>query len=497
MSLRDSALDLRCFLQELKRRDDLTEVNVEVDADLEIAAICRQVYEKRLSAPLFNQIKDALPGSRVLGAPAGMLRDSAVEYSRLALHFGLPAETRPQQLVQTIRQAMKATPIKPRQVANGPVKQHRWLGDEVDLTRLPVPMLHQQDGGRYIGTYGFHVVQSPDGNWDSWSIGRLMLVDGKTLAGPTFPTQHIGMIREMWTQQGKATPWAFVLGAPPAAIAVAGMPLPAFVSEPDYIGALLGEPLEVVQAETNALWVPANAEIVIEGEISLEETVMEGPMGEYHGYQRDTGKLQPVFHVTAVTFRERPILPICVAGVPAEENHTIWGTMIAAQVLEDLQQAGLPVEMAWCSYEAASCWTVLAINTQKLAEMRTSAKALADQIAHAYFDSHAGYLVPKVIVVGDDIDITRIEEVVWALATRAHPQHDYFPYPDKPGFPLVPYLNAADLAAGKGGNMVINCLYPEQFEGKMRASTASFAHSYPDALQQQVLDRWQEYGFNR
>ncbi|MDW5897965.1 UbiD family decarboxylase, partial [Klebsiella pneumoniae] len=92
-----------------------------------------------------------------------------------------------------------------------------------------------------------------------------------------------GMIREMWRREGKPTPWAMVLGAPPAAVAVAGMPLPAGVSEPDYVGALLGKSVTLTQAETNDLWVPANAEIVLEGEISLTETALEGPMGEYHG----------------------------------------------------------------------------------------------------------------------------------------------------------------------------------------------------------------------
>lgn len=495
MNLTESALDLRMFLNELKNRDDLVNVDKEVDADLEIAAICRRVYEKRLSAPLFNNIKGALPGARILGAPAGMLRDKAREYGRLALHFGLPETTRPQALIAAIRAAMKATPVKPVNVATGPVKENKWVGDEVDLTRLPVPLLHEKDGGRYIGTYGFHVVQSPDGTWDSWSIGRMMLVDGKKLTGPTIPTQHIGIIREMWTRQGKPTPWAFVLGAAPAAVAVAGMPLPARVSEPGYVGALVGQPLKVVQAETNNLWVPYNAEIVIEGEISLEEMAHEGPMGEYHGYQHAEGKAQPVFNVTAVTFRNNPIIPICVAGLPPEENHTIWGTMISAQVLEDLENAGLPVDMAWCSYEAASCWTVISVDPARLAKLGTNAKQFADRVAEVYFRSHAGYLVPKLIIVGNDIDITNIEEVIWALATRSHPKHDFIAYPEIPGFPMVPYLNPDDIAAGSGGNMIINCLYPEQFNGQMRASTVSFEYAYPDTLKAKVLDNWQEYGF--
>ncbi|WP_244244331.1 UbiD family decarboxylase HudA, partial [Pseudomonas aeruginosa] len=416
-------------------------------------------------------------------------------HSRLALHFGLPEHSGPRDIVAMLRAAMRAEPIAPRRLERGPVQENVWLGEQVDLTRFPVPLLHEQDGGRYFGTYGFHVVQTPDGSWDSWSVGRLMLVDRNTLAGPTIPTQHIGIIREQWRRQGKPTPWAMALGAPPAALAAAGMPLPEGVSEAGYVGALVGEPVEVVRTQTNGLWVPANAEIVLEGEISLDESALEGPMGEYHGYSFPTGKPQPLFHVHALSFRDQPILPICVAGTPPEENHTIWGTMISAQLLDVAQNAGLPVDMVWCSYEAATCWAVLSIDVQRLAALGTDAAAFAARVAETVFGSHAGHLVPKLILVGNDIDVTEIDQVVWALATRAHPLHDHFAFPQIRDFPMVPYLDAEDKARGSGGRLVINCLYPEQFAGQMRAATASFRHAYPTALRRRVEERWSDYGF--
>lgn len=495
MSLHDCAVDFRQFIEELRNRGDLVDVTVEVDSDMEMAAITRRVYEERLPAPLFHNVAGNALGARVLGAPAGMSGKPGAEYGRLALHLGLAQASTAQDIVAAIRAAMKARPVAPRHVPTGPVQQNIWRGGEVDLTRFAVPLLHEQDGGRYLGTYGFHVVQSPDRSWDSWGIGRLMLLDKNRLTGPAIPTQHIGMIRQMWTQQGKATPWAMALGAPPAAVAVAGMPLPAGVSESGYVGALMGQGLDLVQTQTNGLWVPAQAEIILEGEISLSETALEGPMGEYHGYQHHVGHQQPVFHVHAVTFCDRPILPICVAGLPPEENHTIWGTMISAQLLELLQQAGLPVDMVWCSYEAASCWAVISVDTVALAALDTTARAFADLIARTVFDTHPGYLIPKLILVGNDIDITDIDQVVWALATRSHPAHDHFSYPQQREFPMVPYLNEADRARGSGGKAVINCLFPEQFRGQMRAGTASFKHSFPPALQDQVQQRWAQYGY--
>lgn len=322
-----------------------------------------------------------------------------------------------------------------------------------------------------------------------------MLHDKNTLVGPAMPQQHIGMIHGMWKSQGTPTPWAMVLGAPPAALAVAGMPLPEGVSESGYVGAMTGEAVEVVRTETNDLLVPANAEIILEGTISLSEKAMEGPMGEYHGYSFPVGREQPLFHVEAVTFRNDPILPICAAGLPPEENHTIWGTMISAQALDLLRRENLPVEMAWCSYEAATCWIVLLIDTAKLQAMQTDSISFANLIARVLFSSHAGWLVPKVILVSSDIDVTDIDQVVWALATRHHPSRDYFVFPDTAGIPLVPYLSTEEKAAGKGGKAIINCLFPEQFRGVMRATVASFGTSYPEETKRRVLANWAAYGF--
>jgi UbiD family decarboxylase len=495
MSLLNCALDFRHFVEELRRRKDLVDVYQEVSAELEVAAISRRVYEKRLPAPLFHYVSGAMAGARILGAPAGMLSDPEKAYSRLALHFGLPEESSPRDIVATIRRAVKAGPVEPEYCATGPIKENIWRDQEVDLTRFPVPRLHQDDGGRYFSTYGFHIVQSPDGQWNSWGIGRLMLVDRNRLTGPAIPTQHIGMIREMWRRKRKATPWAMVLGAPPAALAVAGMPLPTGVSEPEYVGALLGKGIALTKAETNELWVPANAEIVLEGEISLTDTALEGPMGEYHGYQHKEGREQPVFQVRAVTFRNNPILPICVAGTPPEENHTIWGTMISAQLLEIMQQAALPVDFVWCSYEAATCWAVVSVDSEKLAGMNTTPTAFVNKVAELVFSSHSGYLIPKLILVGNDIDIVDINQVVWALATRSHPVHDYFTFPDIREFPMVPYLTAEDRQRGSGGKVIINCLFPEQFSGRIRADTASFRHSYPENIRTHVETNWKNYGY--
>lgn len=491
------AMNFRAFISLLEKQGDLVSINTPVDEYLEVGAITRHVYETRQPAPLFQCLRDKEEGFRILGAPAGMRAVAGKEYSRLAAHFDLPEGASPKQILQKIITASESQPLTPVRVPTGACKENIWKGDNLDLTRLPIPQLHAEDGGRYIGTYGMHIVQSPDGEWDSWSVGRLMLRNKNTLVGPVMPMQHVGMIHQMWAERGLRTPWAMALGVPPAALAVAAMPLPERVSEPGYVGALTGVPVEVVKCETSALYVPANAEIILEGEIAFDETGSEGPMGEYHGYSFPESKQQPLFHIRAITFRNQPILPICVAGLPPEENHTIWGTMMSAQTLVLMHQNDLPIDMAWCSYEAASCWIVLSVDTVALAALETCSGAFIAKIAEVFFSSHVGWLIPKVIVVGNDIDITSIEQVVWALATRSHPVNDIYQYQEIPGIPLVPYLTEAEKKSANGGKSIISCLFPGDYAGNHHARPASFTHSYPSELQAEVLNKWATYGFSK
>ena len=143
---------------------------------------------------------------------------------------------------------------------------------------------------------------------------------------------------------------------------VGGMPLPDHMSEVDYAGALTGRAIECVRAETVDVLVPATAEIVVEGNASRADTAPEGPMGEYAGYLWDGPPTpKPVYHVSAVTHRTNPILPISVAGEPPEENHTAWGIPNAGEIVHLLRAGGFPVTTAWSPLESANHWFAVAV----------------------------------------------------------------------------------------------------------------------------------------
>lgn len=275
-----AAEDFRQFVKELEDENDLLTITKEVDPHLELAAITRKVYETEEKAPLFEKIKGREGNGlfRILGAPVGLSRQPGRRFGRIAKSLGLPSTATGEEIVNKINESKTKSPIPPIQVSpdQAPVKQYKLFGDDIDLTALPVPLHHDADGGKFLQTFGMHIVKTPDGRWVNWSITRGMVHDKRSLVGPIIPKQDIGVISQLWKDKGQDMPWALCFGVPPAAIMASGMPIPKWTDESGFVGALSGKPVEVVKCETNDIYVPKNAEIVLEGTSLLYYGTMRG-----------------------------------------------------------------------------------------------------------------------------------------------------------------------------------------------------------------------------
>lgn len=487
---------LREYIDALKEIDELQEIDKEVDWNLEIGAIIRRSYDLKAPAPLFNTIKGIEKGFRVLGAPAGVSRQHGLYLSRIALSLGLDPHATGQDIIESLAQARNKTPIPPKLLKTGPCKENILLGDQVDLLRLPTPYIHQGDGGRYLNTFGTIVVQTPDKKWTNWSISRVMLLDKNRMTGLVSPNQHIGQIHAMWTALNKPTPFALALGCEPVIPFVSGMPLREYVNESDFIGGYLGEPLEVVQCETVDLQVPATAEIVIEGTISHNETALEGPISEYNGYcWFGTGTNKPVFDVTAIAYRNDPILPVVATGEPIEEDHTAFGLPHAAQVLFELREHKLPVTMCYMPLEAASHWLVITMDKAWRQKTSFNSLELIQIIGKIVFKSHAGFCIVKVLVMEDDVDPTNTNELVWAFATRCHPVIDEVHFPMEKTLPLAIYLRSQEKKTAMSTKVIYNCLSQDEWTPSYMPRRASFHSLWPKEIQEIVLNNWNIYGY--
>jgi 4-hydroxy-3-polyprenylbenzoate decarboxylase len=485
---------LREYIDELKALGEIQEIDAEVDWNLEIGAIIRRSYELRAPAPLFNRIKGIERGFRVLGAPAGVSGQPGRELARIALSLGLPPSATGRDAVEALAAAHRNPPIPPRRVLDGPCKENKRVGAEVDLWHLPTPLIHDGDGGRYLNTWGTVIVQTPDRKWTNWSISRVMVIGKDRMTGIVLPQQHLGIIYSQWKALNRPMPYALALGTEPVIPFVSGMPLDANVNEADFIGGYLGEPVDVVDCETVDLQVPATSEIVIEGTLSTEETALEGPMGEYSGYlSPGGGSPRPVYHVSAMTYRNDPILPVVAAGEPIEENHSCWGLTISAQILWDLRGRGLPITTCYCPFQSAVHWLVITVNRSY--RQRYTRTGLLQELAAALFRSRTGVFIPQVILLEDDIDATNLDEVVWAFATRCHPERDRFLFPNEEILPLVAYLSPDERKQARG-TKVIHCgLAPDDLPSDQVPRRSSFRFLWPREIQERVLQNWQRYGY--
>lgn len=222
-------------------------------------------------------------------------------------------------------------------------------------------------------------------------------------------------------------------------------------------------------------------------------------MAEYHGmvFPGET-KMKPLFKVNAITYRHDPIVPLCVAGRATEENHTVWGIMIAAEVLNVCQAAGLPVKMVWCPFESHCMWFAIQVDRQKLRALNTSIPDFSRKVGHTVFGSKPGWYIPKIFLVGEDIDPTELRDIIWAEATRCQPLTNEFFFEEYGSIPLMPYIGYGLKPKNANHPKVVRCcMLPSEFlDEKLFWKEGSFRGSYPAEVRDKVTRNWKAYGFD-
>jgi 4-hydroxy-3-polyprenylbenzoate decarboxylase len=178
-----------------------------------------------------------------------------------------------------------------------------------------------------------------------------------------------------------------------------------------------------------------------------------------------------------------------------EEDHTGTGTMHAAEILYNLRRAGLPVASTWFSYESALHWLIVSIHQDWHETLGINAGELARTIGEVVFKGKAGFGVPKILLVEDDIDITDVNQVVWAFATRTHPEHGEVHFPAEPTAALSVYLSEEERHTYRADKVIYSCLLADRFSKEERPVKGSFENGWPVDIQQRVLANWHGYGY--
>jgi 4-hydroxy-3-polyprenylbenzoate decarboxylase len=440
----------------------------------------RRANETGAPAQLFEKLEGYPRGYRLLG---GCLST----FARLAIAMGLPADTGFRSLVDEFARRV-SSPIKPVLVGSGPCKENIMLGDEVDLFKFPVPILHPQDGGRFLGTLNVGVCKDPDSAWVNWGTYRAMVHDRKTTGIYLSPLNHGGVLLRKHSERNLPMDYAIFMGSAPVTYLVAASGIPYGVSEVDVVGGFRGEPVPLVKCETSDLMVPADAEIVIEGVIQPGERRAEGPFGEYPGYVVSGVVERPVLKVHAVTHRNDPILTATCLGVPTDEGHILWGVACAAEFKIGLERQGVPFKDLYIPPESGM--HTLIVST------RPPHHGVPFLIASTIWNDRNGRYYPKVIVVDEDVDPSNLAQVFHAFSTKCHPITGITRIDGVLNCPLTPYLppDTRDVGIG-GGYALFDCTYPVKWKEEDKPKLISFASAYPKEMQSHVLQSWRRYGF--
>jgi 4-hydroxy-3-polyprenylbenzoate decarboxylase len=463
---------------------ELVRVNQPVDWNEEMSAISYLVAKQQPSpAVLFENPRgydDSPVGAQMLWNILGP------SIRRIALTMEEPPDTPTIELIRRVKDKMKQrTPPREVQAGQAPVYENSLVGDDVDLSLLPIAKHWPLDGGRYAGTADAVITRDPDSGYLNVGTYRMML-QGKREAGLYLsPGKDARLhITRAW-QRGEAVQVAAAWGIDPLFMVIGSQTFPKNVSEYEGLGGVKGEPIPVVKGKTTELLIPANAELVVEGIIRPNSIKTEGPFGEFPGYYGRPEAGCPLVEITAMHYRSRPILTnALMADYPSCEQSGFFSVARSARIWDDLDKLGIPGIQGVYSHPAGAGgfgMTVVSLE-QRYAGHAPQVLALCAQVPGG------AYYTKWVIAVDEDVDPTDMDQVIWAMSSRCNPIEDIDILRNTWSTWLDPTQNPPE-ERPYGSRALINACKEHRYLPVFSKRTTLRREVYD-----QVANRWQELG---
>ena len=451
--------NLRQFMTHLEREGRLRRVSAPVSPVLEMTEIQTRLLAEQGPAVLFENVVGA--DGRRFDFPVLVNLFGTVE--RAAWGMGRTPDTL-RALGETLaflrqpeppggwREAIEMLPLlktalamKPKTVSGAACQEVIWRGADIDLARLPIQTCWPGEPAPLI-TWPLVVTRDPakPGDDTAFNLGIYrMQVTGRDTTLMRW-LAHRGGAQHFARQRSgsrEPLPAAVVIGADPATMLAAVAPVPESMSEYQFAGLLAGEKVTLTDCLTVPLKVPAEAEIVIEGHVSLDDSGAEGPYGDHTGYYNAVERF-PVFTVSAITMRRDAIYLSTFTGRPPDEP-SVLGQAFNEVFIPLLQQQFPEIVDFWLPPEACS-YRIAVVSIRK------AYPGHAKRVMMGVWSYLRQFLYTKmVIVVDDDIDVRDWADVAWAMATRMDPVRDVTLIEGTP----IDYLDFASPESGLGGKM--------------------------------------------
>ncbi|MFZ5631415.1 MAG: phenylphosphate carboxylase subunit beta [Bacillota bacterium] len=469
-------MDLRDFIKKCDEIGELKRIEAEVDWNLELSHIAKINEERKGPALLFQKPK---------GYDIPVFTSAFTTSKRLAVALDMPVHTSMCNLARHWMELSIKQLIPPREVSTGPVMENIVEGGGVNLFDFPTPKFYPMDGGRFIGTAVALITRDPDSGWVNLGTYRMQILDEKSVGVQIIKGKHADFHLNKYIALNKPMPAAAVIGGDPLNFLVGSTLVSAGTSEYDVIGALRGEPAEVIISDLTGLPLPATAEIILEGEIDPVERREEGPFGEYTGYY--SGKKseewpKPFIRVKRVLHRNNPILWATSVGKPITDTHMIQSLNRTATLWTDLENMRVPgIKSVYIPPESTGrFWAIVSVKQMYPGHsMHVGTAVVSTTTGH--------YGLKGVIVVDDDIPADDWNKVMWALSVRYDPYRSTELIKRGRSTPLDPSLpiNNRDICS----RIIMDACIPHEWERK------PIEIQLDGDMVKTVLSKWKDYGF--
>ena len=419
--------DLREFIEKLEAEDELARIKHEVSPILEMTEIADRAVKGGGKALLFENPKgyDIPVLMNAFGTERRMKMALEVErFEEIGERLIEIIKFKPESFIDGLKglgMFKDLMSFMPKKVKKGACKE--VIMDEPNLDKFPILQCWPKDGGRFI-TLPVVITKDPETGELNAGMYRMQVYDSKTTGMHWQIHKHGALHLKKLKEMGKdELEVAVAIGVDPAILYASTAPLPENVSEFMFAGFIRKERVKMVECETVDLLVPANAEIVLEGYVRVDELRMEGPFGDHTGYYTPP-EPYPVFHITCITHREDPIYHATVVGKPPMEDAWLGKATeriflpLIRMIHPEIVDINLPVE---------ACFHNLAI-----VSIKKRYPGHAKKVMFALWSMGMLSLTKIVIVVDDDVNVHDMREVIWAVTTRFDPARDVIIIPDSP-----------------------------------------------------------------
>ena len=440
----------RTFLQNLEQQGELVRFVKEVDPAQNMAAIEWKTYNELGKASLFTNLK----GHEGWQAASEILADR----KKWAIGLGVSEDEILDEISDRLKNTVKTVEVDS---SAAPVQEVVFEGDDVNILDVPSMMTSEGDGGRYFAS-GMAIVKDPKTGIRNMSIHRQMVLNERETGFIMVPRQA-KRIYDMYAAEGRGMPVAMVYGAHPAIFYGSGFTTTYGKDELEIAGSLLGEGVRMVKCKTVDIEVPAEAEMVLEGEILFDKMTPEGPFGEIPGTYAEATHAN-VFRIHCMTRRKDPIFYAVHYGYPTTDTQGTMALGIEIATKEQLKnvEGGLDLLDVRCHPSAGMMMVVLKIRPRVEGQAKTALMAALS----------GAYLHPKLAVaVDDDIDANDLRQVMWSMTTRVHAERDIVTIPNTRVFaldnisPVVPGQNSFHRI---GTKWMIDATKPAVTQGEAR-----------------------------